>query len=121
MRKTFTVLLFVACFCTALTLVPFAFAQSGDPAAKLEALSHELELTPKQKLEILPVLKVEVPKMEAIKNNSSLTRMQKIEKLRAVHRESAPQMQRILSPAQYEKLQKIRHEEIEHAVEKRVG
>ncbi len=89
--------------------------------AKLETLSKELQLTPQQKGEILPILKTEVPKLEAIKKNTSLSGMQKMRQLRAIHEESAPQMQKILSPAQYQKLQTIRKQEIEQAIAKKRG
>jgi hypothetical protein len=121
MRKLFAFLTPVACLCAALTLVPAAPAQTGDAATKLQALSQELKLTPQQKTEILPILKIEVPKIEAIKNNSSLSGLQKLKQLRAIHSESAPQMQKILSPAQYEQLQKIRQQEIEQAMAKKRG
>ncbi len=86
---------------------------------KLEALSKQLQLTPQQKGEMLPILKAEGPKLEAIKKNTSLTGMQKMRELRAIHNESAPQLQKILSPAQYEKLQTIRQQEIEEAIAKK--
>jgi hypothetical protein len=38
---------------------------------------------------------------------------------RAIHSESAPELQRILSPAQYEKLQAIREEKIKEAIAKK--
>jgi hypothetical protein len=121
MRNLFAFLTSFACFCALLTLVPAASAQSGDAAAKLQALSQELKLTPQQKTELLPILKVEVPKIEGIKNSSSLTGLQKLKQLRAIHNESAPQMQKILSPAQYEQLQKIRQQEIEQAMAQKRG
>ena len=68
---------------------------------------------------MLPILKAEGPKIEAIKNNTSLSGMQKMEQLRAIHNESAPQLQKILSPAQYQKLQAIRKQEIEEAIAKK--
>jgi hypothetical protein len=111
----------VACLGAVLAAVPVASAQDGGAAAKLQALSQELKLTPKQKTEILPILKVEVPKIEAIKNNSSLSGLQKMKQLRAIHEESAPQMQKILSPAQYDQLQKIRQQEIQQAIAKKRG
>ena len=37
----------------------------------------------------------------------------------SIHNESAPQLQKILSPAQYEKLQAIRKQEIEAAIAKK--
>ena len=111
----------VACLGAVFTVVPVAFAQNGGAAAKLQTLSQELKLTPEQKTAILPILKVEVPKIEAIKNNSSLSGLQKMRQLRAVHDENAPQMQKILSPAQYEQLQKIRQQEIQQAIAKKRG
>ena len=39
--------------------------------------------------------------------------------LRAIHNETAPQLQKILSPAQYQKLQAIRKQEIEEAIAKK--
>ncbi len=45
--------------------------------------------------------------------------MQKMRQLRAVHAESAPQLQKILSPAQYQQLQTIRQQEIKEAIEKK--
>lgn len=121
MRRLFAFLTPIAFLGTVLVLTPAAPAQSGDAAAKLQALSQELKLTPQQKTEILPILKVEVPKIEAIKNNSSLSGLQKLKQLRAIHSESAPQMQKILSPAQYQQLQKIRQQEIEEAMAKKRG
>ena len=86
--------------------------------AKLEKLSTELQLTPQQKGELLPILKEEGPKLEAIKKNTSMSKLEKARELRAIHNQTAPQMQKILSPAQYQKLQAIREEEVRSAIEK---
>jgi hypothetical protein len=45
--------------------------------------------------------------------------MQKMKQLRAIHNESAPQLQKILSPAQYQQLQAIRQQEIQQAIAKK--
>ena len=119
MRKPFTLLTVVICLSAFASLVPPAPAQSPDAMAKLENLSKQLQLTPQQKGEMLPILKEEGPKLEAIKKNTSLSGMQKMRQLRAVHNESAPQLQKILSPAQYQKLQTIRQQEIEEAIAKK--
>ena len=68
---------------------------------------------------MLPILKEEGPKIEAIKNNPSLPPMQKMKQLRAIHNESAPKLQKILSPAQYQQLQAIRQQEIQQAIAKK--
>ena len=122
MKKPFTLLTSAACLLAFLILVPAAPSQTTDPAAKLQALSQQLKLTPQQKMQVLPVLKEEGPKVEAIKNNPSLPPMQKMKQLRAIHNESAPQLQKILSPAQYQQLQAIREQDIKKAIAaKRAG
>jgi hypothetical protein len=119
MRKPFTLLTSLACAFAFLTLALAVSAQTSDPAAKLQMLSQQLKLTPEQKMKLLPILKEEGPKLEAIKKNSSLSGMQKMRQLRAIHDQSAPQMQQILSPAQYQKLQAIRQQEIKQAIAKK--
>jgi len=119
MRKPFTFLTSALCLYAFLTLAPAVPGQAADPAAKLQALSQQLKLTPQQKMQMLPILKQEGPKLEAIKNNPSLPPMQKMRQLRAIHNESAPQLQKILSPAQYQQLQAIRQQEIQQAIAKK--
>jgi len=119
MKKLFTLLTSAACVYAFLSLAPAAPGQTTDPAAKLQALSQQLKLTPQQKMQILPILKAEGPKLEAIKNDSSLPSMQKMKQLRAIHNETAPQLQKILSPAQYQQLQAIRQQEIQQAIAKK--
>ena len=122
MRKPFTLLTSAACLVAFLTLAPTAPGQSTDPAAKLQALSQQRNLTPQQKIQMLPILKEEGPKVEAIKSNPSLPPMQKMKQLHAIHNESAPQLQKILSPAQYQQLQTIREQDIKKAIAaKRAG
>ena len=119
MKKPFTLLTPLVCLFALLTLAPTAPAQTTDPAAKLQALSQQLKLTPQQKVQMLPILKEEGPKIEAIKSNASLPPMQKMKQLRAIHNESAPQLQKVLSPAQYQQLQTIRQQEIQQAIAKK--
>jgi protein CpxP len=89
--------------------------------SKLESISAQLSLTPQQKAKVLPILAEEGPKVEAIKNNSSLSGLQKMQQIRAIHQQTDPQMKAILSPAQYEKLQAIRQQAIQEAIQKRRG
>jgi hypothetical protein len=119
MRKPFTLLTSTACLYAFLILAPAAPGQTTDPGAKMQALSQQLKLTPQQKIQMLPILKEEGPKIEAIKNNPSLPPMQKMKQLHAIHAESAPQLQKILSPAQYQQLQAIREQDIKKAIAKK--
>jgi Spy/CpxP family protein refolding chaperone len=100
-------------------LAPTSSAQSK--AAKLQAISQQLNLTPQQKVKILPILADEGPKVQAIKNDNSLSKVQKIQQIRAIHRQTDPQMKAILSPEQYQKLQAIRQQAIRDAIQTRRG
>jgi periplasmic protein CpxP/Spy len=84
--------------------------------AKLEQIAQYLSLTPQQKDKILPILADEAPKVREIKNDPSLSRMQRAQRIKAIHQQSDPQMKAILSPAQYQKLQTMRHKSISDAV-----
>src|SRR5438874_12155280 len=122
MRKLFTLLTSVACLLAFLILAPAAPAQKPDAEAKVIALAQQLKLTPQQEVEVLPVLKAEAPKFDAIKNDPSLSGMQKMKQLHAIHSENAPELQKILSPAQYQQLQAIREADIKKAIAaKRAG
>jgi len=70
---------------------------------------------------MLPILKAEAPKFEAIKNDPSPSGMQKMKQLHAIHSESAPELQKILSPAQYQQLQAIEADIKKAIVAKRAG
>ena len=96
-------------------------SSAQDKAAKLQAVSQQLNLTPQQKAKVLPILADEAPKVEAVKNNSSLSGIQKMQQIRAVHQQTDPQMKAILSSDQYQKLQAIRQQAIREAMQKRRG
>jgi Spy/CpxP family protein refolding chaperone len=100
-------------------LAPASFAQKGAPMQKAQAIGQELNLTPQQKEKILPILAAEVPKVQAIKNDNSLSKMQKMEQVRAIHQQTDPQMKSILTPEQYEKLKQIRLQAVKDAVQGR--
>jgi len=90
-------------------------------AAKVEAIAQQLNLTPEQKAKVLPILRDEAPKVQAIKNDNSLSKIQKVQRLRAIHQQTDPQMKAILSPEQYQKLQAIRQQTIREAMESHRG
>jgi Spy/CpxP family protein refolding chaperone len=99
-------------------LAPASFAQKGGAMAKAQAIAQQLSLTPQQKEKILPILADEVPKVNAIKNNS-LSSTQKMQQVRAIHQQTDPQMKAILSPEQYQKLKQIRTQTIRDATQGR--
>ncbi len=113
--------IYLAVLCSA-TLVLLALpvhAQKSGAASKAEAIAQQLNLTPEQKVKILPILRDEVPKVNAIKNDNSLNKIQKMQQIRAIHQQTDPQMKAILTPEQYQKLQAIRQQMIRDAVQSR--
>jgi periplasmic protein CpxP/Spy len=118
MKKSFPLPTLAACL-SLVILAPAVPGQTADKMAKVQAVAEQLQLTPEQKVKVLPILEQEAPKLEAIKNNTSLSGMQKMKQLRAIHAETAPELQRILSPEQYQKLQAIREQKIKEAIAKK--
>jgi periplasmic protein CpxP/Spy len=98
-------------------LAPTSFAQQGGATQRAQAVAQELNLTPQQKEKILPILAAEVPKVNAIKNDNSLSRTQKMEQVKAIHQQTDPQMKAILSPEQYQKLKQIRLQAVKNAAQ----
>ena len=122
MRKWMTSIAAVG-LCMVLLAAPKSYAQAQGASTaqkvdKLEALSKQLNLTPEQKAKLIPILRAEAPKVQAIKDNTSLTRLQKLEQLRALHEQTNPQVQAILTPQQYQQLTEIRQQEIEKYMQK---
>jgi len=115
--------LVISALCVGLfaVLLQSTFAQTGSPMSKAQAMAQQLNLTPQQKEKVLPILAAEVPKVRAIKNDNSLTKIQKIQQLNALHRQNDPQMKAILSPEQYQKLQGIRQQTIREAIQTQHG
>ena len=100
-------------------LAPTSFAQKGAAMSKAQAIAQQLNLTPQQKEKILPILVDEAPKVNAIKNDNSLSKMQKMQQVRAIHEQTDPQMKSILTPEQYQKLKQIRLQAVKDAVQGR--
>jgi protein CpxP len=107
------------CSATFVLLASTSYAQKAGAMSKAEAIAQQLNLTPEQKAKILPILRDEVPKVNAIKNDNSLGRIQKMQQVRAIHQQTDPQMKAILTPAQYQKLQTIRQQAIRDATQSR--
>ena len=110
----------VLCLCLHVTSLGLS-AQSAQAVQKIEQIAKDLKLTPQQKAQLVPILRAEVPELEAIKSDSSLTGAQKVEKFRALHAKTAPQVQSILNSQQYQKLQQIREKEIVQIITKKLG
>ena len=119
MKNYLNVIVTALCLGMFVLLAPTSSAQTK--GAKLEAIAQQLNLTLQQKAKVLPILADEAPKVQAIKNDNSLSKFQKMRQLRAIHQQTDPQMKAILTPAQYQKLQAIRQQTIREAMESHRG
>ena len=76
---------------------------------RLIALAKQLHVTHKQAKQLFPIMKAQEPQLQAIRNNPSLSRAEKPDRLHEVQDASNPQVKAILTPAQFQQLQVIRH------------
>ena len=83
-------------FALCVPLVSTSYAQQIPKSRqeRLMAVAQQLHLTRKQAMQLLPVLKAEEPKLQAIRNDPSLSRMERLRRLRAVHEATDPQVKR---------------------------
>jgi hypothetical protein len=100
----------ILAFCVSLTappLVSTSYAQSIPKSTKKRviAIGKQLHITRKQAKQLLPILKAEGPQLQAIRNNPSLSRAEKLQQLQAVHARLDPQVKTILTPQQYAQVQ----------------
>jgi hypothetical protein len=92
-------------------LVSTSYAQM--PTARqqrLMATGKRLHLTRNQAKRLIPILNAEEPKLQTIRNDHSLSRVEKLRRLQAVHDQSTPQVKAILTPAQFQQLQVFRQQ-----------
>ena len=90
----------------------------AEMAAKLEKISQALQLSPAQKQQLLPILKQEAPKIEAVKSNTSLGPLQKAMQLRQIGEATDAKVMPILNPEQQQKWQAMRTQERQEMIQK---
>jgi Spy/CpxP family protein refolding chaperone len=78
--------------------------------ARLNNLSKELNLTDQQKAQLRPILSDESQQMQAIHNDTSLSREQKMAKMKEVRDSHQPQINQILTPEQQRKWAEMKKE-----------
>lgn len=95
-----------------------AQGDKSEMIAKLEKMSATLQLTPAQKQQVLPILKEEAPKMQALKANTSLGPLQKAMQMKQISNDTDAKLKPILTPDQYQKLQQMHEEERQQMMQK---
>ena len=84
-------------------------------------LQQNLSVSPQQSAQIAPILANEGQKVIAIRNNNSLSNVQKTQEVTSLQKQSDPQLKAILSSAQYDKLQVVRYQALRWVTQKRLG
>jgi hypothetical protein len=84
-------------------------------------LQQQLSVTPQQSAKIVPILANEGRKVIAIRNNNLLSKVQKIQEVKTIQKQSDRQLKAILSTAQYDKLQVGRKQAVRWTTQPRLG
>ena len=81
-------------------------ASGGGPAARLQKAIKGLDLTDQQKEQLKPVYQEQMDKLRELQQDTSLSLPQKLEKLKAMHKEIAPKLKKVMNAEQYAKWEK---------------
>jgi len=84
-------------------------------------LQQNLSVSPQQSAQIAPILANEGRKVMAIRNNNSLSSVQKAQEVTSLQKQSDPQLKATLSSAQYDKLKVVRYQAVRWVTQKRLG
>ena len=84
-------------------------------------LQQNLSVSSQQSAQIAPILANEGQKVMEIRNNNSLSNVQKTQEVTSLQKQSDPQLKAILSSAQYDKLQVVRYQAVRWITQKRLG
>jgi hypothetical protein len=102
-------------------IIPYPPNVLNPLAALGSQLAIELVLTEEQKAQITPMLKAEMPKLEALKKNTSLKPLDKIEQLKQISSSVDAQITPLLNADQQKKFTEIRDEFRREMIEKMSG
>lgn len=84
----------------------------------MNQFSIELGLTEQQKEQIVPIMTQELTQLEALKKNTSLSAVQKVEQLRQLSRSSDEKITPLLNSEQQPKFQAMREQMRRQIIEK---
>ncbi len=100
---------------------------TGDPAAKiaqvkehLKGVANELGLTDEQKVQLREIFRAERQKLQDLRQDSTLNRREKLQKLRALRDEVQAKVKSVLTAEQWELWLKLREDKRE-AIRARLG
>jgi hypothetical protein len=99
-------------------IIPYPPNVLNPLAALGNQLAIELGLTEEQKAQITPILKAEMPQLEALKKNTSVKPVDKVEQLKQISSSVDAKIRPLLNPEQQEKFQTIRDDMRREMIEK---
>ena len=79
-----------------------------DPAKRLEWMGKKLNLTDDQKAKLQPILQDEFQQMKTVRDDASLNREQKRDKMMQIRQTFHPQVTAVLTPDQQQKLEQMK-------------
>lgn len=94
---------------------PAKVEQDGAVLKHMQKVATELGLTAEQKQQLKPILRGERAKLKALRDDQSLTRLEKRKKLMALREELMPQLKGVLTPEQLAKWQQLRQQRLAKA------
>ena len=80
----------------------------------LERLSKALDLTEDQKAKIKPIIEERRQKMQALRDDTSLSKEQRMEQVKEIFKSSNEQIKALLTPDQQQKFEQLMQEMREH-------
>jgi len=91
------------------------------PGARLQEGIRELNLTTEQKQQLRPLYQEQMEKLRELWQDTSLTMAEKLEKAKALHKEMAPKLKKVLDAEQYARLEKQVSQWMEQARQRLTG
>jgi hypothetical protein len=95
-------------FCVSLACIPLectSYAEDGGTGDAYSKVVKQLRLTPMQRRRTISVLRAEGLTLQGIKNDQSLSKSQKLRRVRAVQNRSNSKLRVILTRSQFQQLQ----------------
>jgi periplasmic protein CpxP/Spy len=83
-----------------------AAGAAAGPLARMHAAINDLNLTDQQKEQLKPLYQEQMAKLNELRQDTSLSMAEKLDKLRAMHLEAAPKLKKVLNAVQYAQWEK---------------
>jgi len=111
MKTVFKRLVIFSALAALSILTPVVMAQKQENGEnRLQQMGQQLNLTEDQKTKLKPILQEEAQKLRELKNDTSSSRQEKMQKAKQIHSEYKPQIDAILTPEQQQRWQQMKQE-----------